>query len=57
MRGFRNILVHEYGVIDERIVFAAATSRFEDFSRFREQILAALRNPPKSGVKLPPALT
>lgn len=43
MRGFRNILVHEYGVIDEQIVFAAATSRFEDFGRFREEVLAALR--------------
>lgn len=42
MRGFRNILMHEYGVIDEQIVFAA-TSRFEDFTRFRQEILTALR--------------
>jgi uncharacterized protein YutE (UPF0331/DUF86 family) len=50
MRGFRNILVHEYGVLNEQIVFAAATSRFEDFSRFREEVLRALRDPSnKSG--------
>src|SRR5262249_40164431 len=42
MRGFRNILVHEYGEVNDRIVFAAATSDFEDFDRFRREVLAAL---------------
>ena len=42
MRGFRNILVHLYGTVDERIVFEVATSRLEDFARFRREVLAAL---------------
>jgi len=42
MRGFRNILVHKYGDVDERIVFEAAISDLEDFKRFRREVLAAL---------------
>lgn len=42
MKGFRNILVHEYGKIDDELVFAFLTSRLEDFRKFRTEILASL---------------
>jgi uncharacterized protein YutE (UPF0331/DUF86 family) len=42
MKGFRNILVHEYGAVDDEIVFRAATSDLDDFDRFRKEILDAL---------------
>lgn len=43
MRGFRNILVHKYGTVDDEIVFRAATSRIGDFDRFRAATLEALK--------------
>jgi uncharacterized protein YutE (UPF0331/DUF86 family) len=43
MKGFRNILVHEYGRIDNAIVFAMATKRLQDFELFKEEILRALQ--------------
>lgn len=42
MKGFRNILVHEYGRIDNALVFAMATRRFQDFDAFKAEILRAL---------------
>lgn len=42
MKGFRNILVHEYGGVDDEIVFRAATSDVGDFERFRKEIVEAL---------------
>lgn len=42
MKGFRNILVHEYGRTDERIVYEMATSRLGDFNAFSQEVLAAL---------------
>ncbi|MGH7822886.1 MAG: HepT-like ribonuclease domain-containing protein [Candidatus Binatia bacterium] len=43
MRGFRNILVHEYGAVDDAIVFRAATAEVEDLERVRDELLASLR--------------
>lgn len=43
MRGFRNILVHEYGRIDVQIVYEMATTRLEDFDAFQREALEALR--------------
>ncbi len=43
MRGFRNILVHEYGGVDNTIVFQRATSGVRDFALFRDAILEILR--------------
>ena len=43
MRGFRNILVHEYGRVDNALVFAMATRHLEDFSSFEQEILHALK--------------
>jgi uncharacterized protein YutE (UPF0331/DUF86 family) len=42
MKGFRNILVHEYGRIDNAIVFGMATRRLQDFDAFKAEILKAL---------------
>lgn len=43
MRGFRNILVHEYAVVDDRIVFETARTRQGDFQKFIKEILQALK--------------
>jgi uncharacterized protein YutE (UPF0331/DUF86 family) len=42
MKGFRNILVHEYGDVDDDLVFLFLTTRTEDFLVFRREILEAL---------------
>ena len=43
MRGFRNILVHEYAVVDDELVYEAVKTRLRDFREFKEQILKALQ--------------
>ena len=42
MKGFRNILVHRYGGIDDVIVYEMATDRLGDFERFKKEVLEAL---------------
>jgi uncharacterized protein YutE (UPF0331/DUF86 family) len=42
MKGFRNVLVHEYGDVDDGLVFDFLTTRLGDFARFRREILASL---------------
>ncbi|MBI3442011.1 MAG: DUF86 domain-containing protein [Proteobacteria bacterium] len=42
MKGFRNILVHEYGEVDDQIVYEAVTTRLRDFDAFRREVLKAL---------------
>jgi uncharacterized protein YutE (UPF0331/DUF86 family) len=42
MKGFRNILVHEYGDIEDDLVFQFLTTRTGDFLLFRREILDAL---------------
>lgn len=42
MKGFRNILVHEYGDVDDRIVYEMASERLGDFEVFKEEVLQAL---------------
>ena len=44
MQGFRNILVHEYGVVDDELVFEIISTRLKDFQVFKEEILSYLRN-------------
>ncbi len=44
MRGFRNILVHEYGGVDNAIVFQRATRGLRDFKAFRESVLQILQS-------------
>lgn len=43
MRGFRNILVHEYATIDDELVFKATNTKLEDFRKFKKEILNALK--------------
>ena len=42
MKGFRNILVHEYGEVDNQIVYEAVKTKKSDFDVFRQEILKAL---------------
>jgi len=43
MKGFRNILVHEYGGIDNAIVYKIASNRVDDFEVFKVEVIRALR--------------
>ena len=43
MKGFRNILVHEYGGIDDALVYKFATTRMRDFETFRAETIKALQ--------------
>jgi len=42
MKGFRNILVHKYGTVDDELVFENL-SKLNDFETFKEEVLAFLR--------------
>ena len=44
MKGFRNILVHEYAAIDDRLVYEAIRTRMDDFRTFADEICAYLRS-------------
>ena len=43
MKGLRNLLVHEYGRIDDRLVFETVRARLGDFDAFKGEVLAFLR--------------
>jgi len=43
MRGFRNIVVHRYGKIDDHLVFSLLNEQLGDFSEFIEEIETLLR--------------
>ncbi len=43
MKGMRNILVHEYGRIDDELVFETVRDRLGDFGIFKGEILDFLR--------------
>jgi uncharacterized protein YutE (UPF0331/DUF86 family) len=45
MKGFCNILVHEYGRVDDLIVFDVAVNHLGDFEDFKQEVLAALKIP------------
>lgn len=42
MKGCRNILVHEYGGVDDEIVFETVRTHGPDFERFKREVRAAL---------------
>jgi len=42
MKGFRNILVHEYAVVDDRLVYEAVKSKAKDFRLFTDEVRAYL---------------
>jgi uncharacterized protein YutE (UPF0331/DUF86 family) len=44
MKGFRNLLVHEYGYVDDIIVYQAATTELDDFKVFSQVVLTVLQN-------------
>ncbi len=46
MKGLRNLLVHEYGRINDEIVFETIRQRLADFDAFKREILAFLRDLP-----------
>jgi len=43
MRGFRNILVHKYGTVDDELVFEMLSERLDDFEKFKEEVLRILK--------------
>jgi uncharacterized protein YutE (UPF0331/DUF86 family) len=43
MKGLRNILVHEYGRIDDELVFETVRDRLGDFGVFKREVLDFLR--------------
>jgi len=44
MKGFRNILVHDYARIDDQLVYAAVRTRMSDFGAFANEIRTYLRS-------------
>jgi len=42
MKGFRNILVHAYGEVDDRIVYEMVSERLGDFTAFKKEVLQTL---------------
>ena len=43
MKGLRNLLVHEYGRINDRVVFETVRERLADFGAFKGEVLGFLR--------------
>ncbi len=43
MKGLRNLLVHEYGRVDDRLVFETIRGRLDDFEAFKGEVLGFLR--------------
>jgi uncharacterized protein YutE (UPF0331/DUF86 family) len=43
MKGMRNILVHEYGRVDDALVFETVRDRLDDFGTFKREVLDFLR--------------
>ena len=44
MKGFRNILVHEYARVDDHLVYEAVRTRMNDFRAFADEIRVYLRS-------------
>ncbi len=42
MKGVRNILVHEYGEVDDQIVYEVIKTKLNDFEVFKQEILKTL---------------
>ena len=42
MKGFRNLLVHEYGRVDDEIVYDRVRNRLNDFIDFKKEIIKVL---------------
>jgi uncharacterized protein YutE (UPF0331/DUF86 family) len=48
MKGCRNILVHEYGRVEDEIIFETVSTRLGDFDEFKREIIEALRSAPSA---------
>lgn len=44
MRGFRNILVHEYAAVDDELVFKTMKEKLDDFRKFKKEVLDFARS-------------
>jgi len=44
MRGFRNVLIHEYANVDDRIVFKYVKENIGDFDKIKKEFLEFLKN-------------
>ena len=44
MKAFRNILVHEYGRIDDNLVYEILQNKLDDFEAFKREILQAIKH-------------
>lgn len=42
MKGFRNVLVHKYGKVEDEIVFELIREKLGDFDKFKEEILKVI---------------
>jgi len=43
MRGFRNVLIHEYANVDDRIVFKYVKENIGDFDKIKKEFLDFLK--------------
>ena len=43
MKGFRNILVHEYGQVNDMIVYEILQNNLNDFEAFKQEVLQAIK--------------
>lgn len=44
MKGLRNLLVHEYGRVNDALVFETVRTRLDDFATFKREVLTFLRS-------------
>ncbi len=42
MKGLRNILVHEYGRVNDRLIYEVLQNELGDFERFKQEVLQTL---------------
>ena len=46
MKGMRNILVHEYGLVADELIFETVSHRLGDFDTFKREIVTFLESAP-----------
>jgi len=49
MKGFRNIVVHRYGAIDDALAFSILKEHIGDFALFRQEVERFLQSPEAQG--------
>ncbi len=42
MKGFRNILVHRYGTVDDQLTYKYLTNQLGDFKEFKKEVIQGL---------------